>query len=298
MTDFCHALGDEITRLVNTGEPGILVTAIFAGLLASIAAGVVGTYVVTRRITYLAGGITHCVLGGIGAVIYCNKVLGWTGIDPMLGAFAAAILAAVITGVISLKFRERTDTIISAMWVLGMGGGILLMSQTPGYKPHLVSYLFGDVLAVTTADLELTALLDLAVLLVAVFFYRQLLAVCFDEEFAASRGLRTGWYYMLLLTMTAVTVVFLVSLVGIVMVIAMLAIPAAIAARCARKLWGVMLLATLFCALFTILGLAFSYGPDLPAGATIVVIAAGFYMLFLAASQIKTALTKKTRRDT
>ncbi len=296
MIDFFNEIGGELSTLLQTGEAGVLVTALLAGLLCSIAAGVVGTYVVTRRITYLAGGIAHCVLGGIGAAVYCRDVLGWTGADPLLGAVAAALAAAVIIGLVSLRLREREDTVISALWVLGMGGGILLISLTPGYKQHLMSYLFGDILMAGPGDLFSTAVLDLAIIFIAVVFYRPLLAVCFDEEFARSRGIRTEWYYLLLLGMTAVTVVFLVTLVGIVMVIAMLALPAAIAAKCARTLWTVMVLATVFCAVFSFAGLAASYGPGLPSGATIVVIAATCYLLFLGFSGIVTLLRHSGNR--
>ena len=103
----------------------VLQRAVLTGLLASVACGVVGSYVVVRRITYLAGGIAHCVLGGLGAAVYLRKVHGWEWMDPLYGAVASALLAAVIMGVVSLRFRQREDTVISALWAIGMAAGVL-----------------------------------------------------------------------------------------------------------------------------------------------------------------------------
>ena len=296
MIVFFEALGDELSDLFNAGELGVLITAIIAVLLYSVSAGIVGTYVVTRRITYLSGGISHCVLGGIGVAIYCREIFGWSGVEPITGAFVAAITAAMITGYVSLKYKEREDTIISALWVLGMGGGILLIAQVPGYKQDLIGYLFGDIVMVTSRDLIATFFLDIVIVIFVFVFYRRMLAVCFDEEFAATRGIRVELYYMLLLVMTAVTVVFMVSLVGIVMVIAMLTIPAAIASRCFRKIWSVMLLSISLCAIFSFLGIAISYGPGLPSGATIVVLSAGAYLFFLIAQRFVLLVSKRKTR--
>jgi len=256
--------------------------ALIAGILASIACGIVGTYVVTRRISYIGGGIAHTILGGMGAAYFLSAKHGWDGFHPLYGAIIAAILAAVIIGLVSLRARQREDTIISALWAVGMAIGIIFISQTPGYSENLMSYLFGNILMVSRTDLWLMAGLDAMIILVALVFYGQLMAVCFDEEFSRVRGLKVEFYYLLLLCLTALTVVVLVSVVGIIMVIALLTLPAAIAGNFTKTLWKTMILATIISIAVTVLGLAASYGPNLPAGATIILIAGLLYLIVLA----------------
>ena len=259
-------------------EYAFIQNALAAVLLAAVASGVVGSFVVVRRITYLAGGIAHCVLGGMGAVQYLKSGGGLEWLTPLHGALVAAVMAAVLVGVVSLKAREREDTIISGLWAVGMAGGVLFLAATPGYDQNLMSFLLGNILMVSKNDLWLLAGLDVAVILLVVLDYKQLFAVCFDEEFARTRGIRTGLHYLLLLSVVALTVVMLVTVVGVVMVIALLSLPAASGARLARTLPGVILVAMTLTALESILGLALSYGPDLPAGAVIVLIAGLVYM--------------------
>jgi len=252
--------------------------ALLAGILSGVACGVVGTYVVTKRISYIAGGIAHCVLGGIGAARYLEKVHGWVGFQPVYGALAAAVFAAVVIGLVSLYTKEREDTAISAIWALGMASGVIFISQTPGYNVDLVSYLFGNILLVGKQDLILLALLDALVVGLATVFYNGFLAVCFDEEFAGLRGVPVTFYYLFLLCLVAVTVVILISVVGIVLVIALLTLPAAMAGRFTRTLWGMMILAAVISIALTTGGLALSYGPDLPAGATTILLTGAVYL--------------------
>lgn len=253
--------------------------ALLTGVLASVACGVVGSYVVTRRITYVAGGISHFALGGMGAARYLNVTFDLTWLTPLHGATAAALLAALIIGLVSLRAKEREDTVISALWAIGMAVGILFISQTPGYNEDLMSYLFGDILMVSSGDLWLIVGLDVLVVGAGLLFYNRFLAVCFDEEFARLRGIRVEFYYVLLLVLTALTVVLLVTVVGIVLVIALLTLPAALAGQFSKSLKQMMILATLFCMFFTTGGLAIHYSPDLPPGATIVVLAGFVYLL-------------------
>jgi len=255
--------------------------ALLTGILASIACGIIGSYVVTRRITYIAGGIAHSVLAGMGAARYCESVYRWEWLHPLYGAVVAALIAAIIIGLVSLRARQREDTVISALWAIGMAVGILFILRTPGYNEDLMSYLFGNILMVSSDDLWLIAGLDALVVIAGLLFYNQLLAVCFDEEFARLRGIRVEFYYLLLLCLTALTVVLLVTVVGIVMVIALLTLPAAVAGQFSRRLWQMMALSALFTILFTTAGLAFSYGPNLPAGATTIVLAGGVYLAVL-----------------
>jgi zinc transport system permease protein len=252
--------------------------ALLAGVLGSIACGVVGSYVVARRITYIAGGISHCVLAGMGAVRYVQVVHGWNMVQPLHGAVASALAAAVIIGWVSLRAKQREDTVISALWAIGMATGVLFIAKTPGYSEDLMSYLFGNILMVSHEDLWLIGFLDAVVVGVGLILYHEFSAVCFDEEFARLRGLSVEFYYLLLLCLTALTVVLLVSVVGIVMVIALLTLPAAVAGHFSNTLRQMMLLATLFSALFTTAGLMVSYNPNLPAGATTIILAGATYL--------------------
>jgi zinc transport system permease protein len=259
----------------------ILLNAVLAGVLASVACGVVGTYVVVRRITYIAGGISHSVLGGIGAAVYLKTVYGWAWLDPMYGAVAAALASALIIGVVSLRARQREDTVISAIWAVGMAAGVLFIAKTPGYAQDLMSYLFGSILLVTGRDLALVAGLDLVVVALGILFYNQFLAVCFDEEFARVRGTRVEFYYLLLLVLTALTVVLLVTVVGVVLVIALLTLPVAVAGHFAKRLWTMMILSAAITVVLTVAGQAAAYSLNLQPGAMIVVLAGAVYLVVL-----------------
>jgi len=260
--------------------------ALAAGVIASVACGVVGSYVVARRITYIAGGVAHCTLGGMGAARYLHEVHGWTFLEPLHGAVVAALLAAVIIGWVSLRARQREDTVISALWAIGMAVGILFIAKTPGYYEDLMSYLFGNILLVSREDLVLIAALDAVVVGIGLLYYNKLLAVCFDEEFARLRGISVEFYYLLLLCLTALTVVLLVTVVGLIMVIALLTLPVAIAGHFVSRLWQVMVVAALISIGLTTAGLAVSYGPELPPGATTIALAGGMYLVVMLGSRI------------
>ncbi|MEI7450368.1 MAG: metal ABC transporter permease [Desulfomonile sp.] len=255
--------------------------ALLSGILASVACGVIGTFVVVRRITYIAGGISHTVLGGMGAALYLQSVYHWESLNPIYGAVVAALLAAVVIGLVSLRAKQREDTVIGALWAVGMAVGILFISRTPGYNSDLMSYLFGNILLVSADDLWLLVGLDILVLGLGIVFYNQFLAVCFDEEFARLRGLRVDFYYLLLLCLTSLTVVVLVTVVGIVMVIALLTLPTAIAGFFSKSLKHMMVLSSLFCMAFTTSGIVLSYGPNFPTGATTIVIAGAAYLMLI-----------------
>ncbi len=272
MTELLAALADP--------DLPFLRYALFTGLLASIAFGIIGTFVVVRRISYIAGAISHCVLGGIGAGLYLQTVVGLSWFSPVYGAVIVALLAAVILTGVSMHAKEREDSIIGALWAGGMAIGLLFMARTPGYFDPM-SYLFGDILLITKNDLYFVTALDLLVLVVVGIFYNKFLALCFDEEYARLRGLRTHWLYLLLLCLTALTIVLLVRIVGIIMVIALLTLPAAIAGNFARSIWQMMIIATVICAVFIAAGLGISYSLDLPSGSVIILIATAAYLLSL-----------------
>jgi zinc transport system permease protein len=276
MFEFINALSDPDNEFLRL--------ALYVGALASLAFGIIGTYVVTRRISYLAGAIAHCVFGGIGAGLYLQTVVGLKWFDPIYGAVASAILAAVIIGMVSLYSAQREDTVIGALWAVGMAAGLLFVDLTPGYF-DISSYLFGDILLLTQRDVWMVAVLDVVILALSIYFYNTLLAVCFDDEFAKLRGIPVGPFFILLLCLTALTVVLLVRMVGIVMVIALLTLPAAVAGHFARRLWQMMILAVLFCMAFTWSGLALSYTYNLSSGPTIIAIAGIIYLTVLIISR-------------
>lgn len=261
-----------------------LQNAVLGSLLASLACGIIGSYVVVRKIGYMAGGIAHAVLGGMGAAYFLGK-------NPVGGAIVAALIAALIIGWISLHWRHEEDIMISALWAVGMAIGVLFISKTPGYNVDLMSYLFGNILMIPRQSLVLIAFLDAGIVAITILFFKQFLAVSFDEEFARLRGVHVDFFSLLLLCLVAVTVVILIQVVGLIMVIALLTLPAAIAGHFSRTLGRMMVLAVILGAFFTIGGLAVSYQPDLPAGATIILFAGLVYLISIA---VKILRHKKT----
>jgi len=253
-------------------QHNFLQTALLAGLLASLGCGVMGSYVVVKRIGYMAGGISHSVLGGMGAALFF-------GFSPTLGALLAAIGAALSIGWIKLRWHAQEDTLIGALWAIGMSVGVLFISRTPGYSADLMSYLFGNILLVSVDQLWEMALLDVLVIALVLAFYRQFLAVSFDEEFARLRGVPVTVFYLLFLCLVAITVVMLVQVVGLVLVIALLTLPAAIAGHYVHTMGKMMLLASALGAFFTSAGIAISWQLDMPAGAIIILLAGISYVL-------------------
>jgi zinc transport system permease protein len=270
-------MSDLYQAIIDPASP-LLRYALLMGVLSSISMGVVGSYVVTRRITYIAAAISHCVLGGIGAAIYCQSVLGWEWFDPLYGALAAALVSALVMGFVSLYAKQREDTVISAVWSVGMAIGLLFLYKSPRFVDSM-SYLFGDIFLVSRLDLWLVIVMDVVVAAVGIGFYPKFLALCFDEEFAELRGVRPKLYYLLLLCLTALTVVLLMRIVGIVLVIALFTLPPAVAGHFARRLWQMMLWAVIFCALFINVGIAVSYPLNLLSGPVIILLAGGTYLV-------------------
>ncbi|MET0090591.1 MAG: metal ABC transporter permease [Candidatus Thiodiazotropha sp.] len=255
-----------------------LQSAVAAALLASIGCGVVGTYVVVKRIAFIAGGIAHSVLGGMGAAVYY-------GFDPLHGALLAAIFSALLIGWVRLNWRVQEDTLIGALWAIGMAVGVMFIAKAPGYQADLMSYLFGNILLVPDESLFFMLALDIMLLIVVGAYHRQFLAVVFDEELARLRGIPVGVFYLLLLVLVAVTVVLLIQVVGLILVLALLTLPAAIAGHYVHSLGRMMLIATLLGMLLSVTGLAVSYTPDLPAGPAIILLAGAAYVVSAVWSQ-------------
>lgn len=253
---------------------------LMAGLLSALGCGVVGSLVVVKRITFMAGGIAHAVLGGMG-------VAQWLGGNPPVGATVAAIFAAVLIGWISHRGHQREDMLIGAVWAVGMAVGIVAIAQTPGYGSELMSVLLGNLLMVTREQVWVMAALNAAMLLALALFWRPLMATAFDEEFARVRGLPTLALNLGLLVMIALAVVVLVQAVGLVLVMALLTLPSATALLGASTIGRVMVLAVGIAAVDIVGGLAVAYETDSPAGAVIVLCAAGVYLLALLAQRLR-----------
>lgn len=269
-------MGGYLRALLDPSMPFVR-NALAAGLLSALLFGMLGAVVTVKRIAGLAGAISHAVLGGIGMALYLASRNILPGLPPMAGALVFALAAATIIGFVSLKARQREDTVINAIWAIGMSTGVLFIARTPGYADPM-SYLFGNILLVTPRDLALLAILDAVVLLLVLRYYRQIEASAFDEEFARVRGIRTDVIFLVILALTAVAVVLLQTFVGIVMVIAMLTLPSGTAGYAAKNLAAMMVLGTIMAAVFTVTGLVASWALDLPAGALIVVIAGAVFL--------------------
>jgi zinc transport system permease protein len=276
----------EFFDALRNPDVSFLRYAVLVGVLASVSFGVVGSYVVTRRITYIAAAISHCVLGGIGVALYLQVTCHWQWCSPMYGALAAALVSAIVIGLVSLYARQREDTVISAVWAIGMAIGLVFLYKAKNYAGAM-AYLFGDIFLVTSRDVWTVLVMDAVVVALGLGFYPKLLALCFDEEYAELRGVRTKLLYMMLLCLTAVTVVLLVRVVGIVLVIALLTLPAAIAGHFARQLWQMMALAVVCCMAVVTSGIAVSYPLDLPSGPVIILIAGAAYLLAASAAALR-----------
>ena len=245
--------------------------ALMAGVLVSIACGIIGTLVVVNRIVFISGGIAHAAYGGIG--------LGYFfGFNPVLGAIAFALVSALGMGWVARKTRQRADTIIGVMWAIGMAIGIIAIDLTQGYKADLMSYLFGSILTVPRQDLIIMLVLDLIIGAIVVLFYKELLAISFDPLFATTRNVPVDGLYLMLVGAIALTVVMVMQVVGLIMVIALLTIPAAIAGQFVQDLKQMMLYSSYLGIIFTTVGLWLSYIWDLTSGATIILVSGTTYL--------------------
>lgn len=253
--------------------------ALAAGVLVSIACGIIGTYVVVNRIVFVSGGIAHAAYGGIGLAYFA-------GADPTLTAVGFSLFSATVMGIVHRQTRERADTIIGVIWAFGMALGVILVDLTPGYKADLMSYLFGSILAVPQRDIWLMLAVDLLVLLAVGLLYKEILAVSFDETFATVRNVPVDLVYYGLLLLTALTVVMTMRIVGLIMVIALLTIPAAISGQFVSDMRKMMLSSSLLGIVFTVLGLWLSYTLNLTSGATIIMVAVAGYLLSLGARYV------------
>lgn len=258
---------------------------LLAGVAASVTSGIIGSYVVSRRIVFISGSIAHSVLGGMGVCLWLRRTLGIEWLTPLHGALFAALLSALLIGWIHLKYRQREDTVIATLWSTGMAIGVIFVALTPGYNVELMNFLFGNILWVSHSDLQLLFALDLITIAIVALFHRRFTAVCFDEQQALLQGINIRAIYLLLLALVAISVVILIQVVGAILVIAMLAIPAAMASGMTHRMGIMMLIATCLGCLFSTTGITASYLLNWPPGATISLTAACFYCLSLLRSR-------------
>lgn len=259
--------------------------ALMAGLLVSLICGIMGTLVVVHRVVFLSGGIAHAAYGGIGLAFF----MGW---PLMIGTIGFALAAAMVMAAVSLKAKHRADTIIGVTWAVGMATGIILLDLTPGYHVDLMSYLFGSILTVPATDLWLMLVVAAATCVLVAYFYNDLLAMGYDEEFARVRGVPVRLLYFAMMAMLAVAIVMIIQVVGLILVIALLTIAPYIVEKYAKSLLVMMFWSGLLNALFTLCGLWLAYRFDLTSGAAIILVAAVFFMM----ERIYQAITRyKTR---
>ncbi|OJX37953.1 MAG: hypothetical protein BGO78_07885 [Chloroflexi bacterium 44-23] len=263
-----------IETFVSALQYDFMRNALTAGFLVSIACGIIGTYVVVKRIVFVSGGIAHAAYGGIGMSYF----FGW---NPVAGAIIFSLVSAFGMGWVQRRTKERADSIIGVMWALGMAIGIIFLDRTPGYKADLMSYLFGSILAVPSSDLWLMVVLDLVIILLVALFFKELLGVAFDEQYAVISNVPVDWIYMILMAMIGFSVVMLMRVVGLIMVIALLTTPASISAMFFDDLKKIMVSASLLGMLFTTIGLFLSFFLNLTSGASIILVAGIAYTLSL-----------------
>lgn len=237
--------------------------ALFAILIISIACGIIGTYIVTRRLVFISGGITHASFGGLGLGFYL-------GINPTVGALFFAILSAFGVEWVSKKGDVREDSAIAALWSLGMATGIIFIFLTPGYTPGLTEFLFGNILTITHTDLIFFAVYTLLLLCFYLVYYRQITYIAFDRDFALIRKLPVRFIEYSMMIFISICIVLTIRLVGIMLLMSLITIPQNTALLFSNKIRQIMLYSSLFSILGGLLGLVLSYKLDVPAGACMV----------------------------
>jgi zinc transport system permease protein len=254
--------------------------AIAAGILVSIACGVIGTFVVINRIVFISGGIAHTAYGGIGLGYYFQ-------FNPIWGAIIFSLISAILMGIVQRKTEQRADTLIGVMWAIGMAIGIILIDKTEGYKADLMSYLFGSILTVPKEDLIVMLILDIIIISVIALFFKELIAISFDPVFASTRNLPVNTLYLILISAIALTVVMVMQVVGLILVIALLSIPAAISNQFVKDIKQMIILSSVLGMIFTTIGLWLSYTYNLTSGATIILVAGIAYFVSLGIRELR-----------
>jgi len=256
-----------VPSLLDALSYDFLRNALLAGLVAAVLCGVVGTFVVIKRLAFLSDGISHAAFGGMGVCYFL-------GVDPLLGAVGVALTCALTLGLLDTETIRSYDAMIGVIWAVGVAVGIVFVYKTPGYAPNLMTYLFGNILLVSRHEVWVLLGLAAAVLLLLALFWKGMVAVAFDEVSARVQGVPVRLLMSLLFTMIALSVVILIQVVGIILVVALLTIPPVIGLMLAKDLRSVLVLSVLVGVGITFGGLVLSYLYDLPSGPAIILLGA------------------------
>lgn len=249
-------------------------------IIISIAGGIIGTYIITRRLVSITGGVTHACFGGLGLGYYI-------GINPVVMASVFAVVSSLGVDWISHRYHVREDSAIAVVWAFGMAIGILFVFMTPGYVPELNGFLFGNILTITSSDLWLFSVFTLILLLFIFFCHRLVLACAFDSDFAKVSGLRVRLVNYVMTILVAVCVVLTIRLVGIMLLISLLTLPILIAEIWFRRFSGIMIASAFISALTSVGGLFLATLDDVPCSAIIVLLQIAVYVVARIAKDIR-----------
>jgi zinc transport system permease protein len=263
-------------------EYRFLLHAVIASVLSGIVCGIIGTYIVTNRIVFLSGGITHASFGGLG--------LAWfLGVNPILGAAVFSVFTALGIEFISDKTQIRNDSVIGMWWSMGMAVGIFFIYLTPGYTPNLMNYLFGSILSIEVFDLYLIGFLALVTVAFFAVFYRPIQFISFDPEYVKTHGIPVALFKYILISLVALAIVFSMKIAGVVLIISLLTIPQAIANQITNNYKHIMVLSVIFAIAGSLSGLAISWHINVPSGATIIF----SLVLFFGLTKLGTAIFRR-----
>jgi zinc transport system permease protein len=249
--------------LIELLHYNFIVNALLAAVFASITCGIIGTYIVTRRMVFLSGGITHASFGGIGIGYFL-------GFNPILSAALFSIFSALGIEFLSKQTEIREDSAIGILWSFGMAIGIIFIAITPGYVPNLMTYLFGSILTVSKLDVWLMFTLSLLIIVVFISFYRLILFVSYDQEFARTHKIAVNLVNYFLISLVALTIVLNIKVVGIILVISLLTIPQSIANLFTKNFKKIIIYSVILSFIGVFSGLIFSYKINIPSGASII----------------------------
>jgi len=249
--------------LIELLQYNFVVNALLAAVFASISCGIIGTYIVTRRMVFLSGGITHASFGGIGIGYFF-------GFNPIFSAAVFSIFSALGIEFLSKQTEIREDSAIGILWSFGMAIGIIFITITPGYVPNLMTYLFGSILTVSKTDVWMMFALSLIIIFVFIAFYRLILFVSYDQEFAKTHKIGVNLINYFLISLVALTIVLNIKVVGIIMVISLLTIPQSISNIFTRNFRNIIVLSVVISFVGVFTGLIFSYKINIPSGASII----------------------------
>lgn len=255
-------MSDFINSLINYQ---FMQNALYSIIAASVLCGLIGTFVVNKKITMMSGSIAHAILGGVGIANFLN-------LNLYIGAFVFALFSAIIIGLVTLKHSSISDSVISSFWAIGMAIGIIFINFTPGYTVDLMSYLFGNLLLVNKLSLYVLIAVTIISIIIITVFYKKLVAICFDQEYARISGINVTFYYLLLMILIAISIVALQKVVGIIMVVALLSLPSTIAKSYSINTQQMIIKSVVLSFVFMLFGFFLSHVLVIPPGATIIIV--------------------------